>query len=331
MSVKIWFTPQDGSSSAVGTEFSGADYIQKDLQNLANKFNPEATDGGVKVEDLNKEVLTEIDTRVEAKVGVERAARIADDAETLQSAKTYTDTSIATETSARTTADTETLQSAKSYTDSAVSNLATKDSVASAIADDHTHDNKTLIDSIKQSDIDKWNAGSTTDKRIISLTKNPTAGQYVSNKEIVAVYSISHNVIVISAGAFSGCDHLAELGLPFVANIGNNAFNACLSLTEVHLPNARYLGKEAFYGCDNLTEIHLPNVIVMDDWAFDECTKLQIIDMSAVQQIPTIGVEAIPKNDGLRIVVPKSLINEWKVADGWSIYADYIFTSPYPR
>ena len=82
----------------------------------------------------------------------------------------------------------------------------------------------------------------------LNLKEVKNIGKYAFcyNTEMLSVIMRESNV-VISEGAFSYCDNLANVaGEENAYYIGDYAF-ACTSLTEVVLGNARYLGTHAFY------------------------------------------------------------------------------------
>lgn len=414
--ITIEFTPKDGSLSAVGTELTGADVIQRDLEKLASKF-----DGGIDWGDISVGAWDRVDDEIEAArtsaistaknyVVEEKAERVSADATTLASAKEfatsadasvlsaakqYATEQVSTEATNRVSADENTLTSAKTfatdadktvlnsateYTDTeinaevtarntaitnATSNLATKSSVADAISNSHTHSNKSVIDTITQTKIDKWDSGGTTD--YAELTNKPTINGVVLGGD-KTLNDLGDGVLVLTKAITTQADVFAFRSTttviydsPTAVSIGMDAFTAYTALQEVHLCHVTELQIGAFR-CGGTLEnkygariLDIPSVKTLGDGACQDNTSLELVimrdietiggeafdctnannrrifDMTQVASPPTIATNSITKTDGLRIVVPKNDINTWKTAEGWSNYADYIFTSPYPR
>ena len=100
---------------------------------------------------------------------------------------------------------------------------------------------------------------------------------------------------------FDGCNHLSNITLPStIKTIREHAFRNCTALAEIEIPaSVEMIDVEAFLGCSNLK-----TVVVCGD-------------------VPaTIHQQAIPKNPGLKIYVPKDKVNAYK--EKWSYYSAYI-------
>ncbi len=68
------------------------------------------------------------------------------------------------------------------------------------------------------------------------------------------------NVVEIGDRAFPLCRSLANVNLSKVQTIGNSAFEACESLVQLALPVCTSIGENAFGGCSSLTLLTVPNV-----------------------------------------------------------------------
>ena len=402
--ITIEFTPADGSLSAVGTELTGADVIQSDLEKLASKF-----DGNIDWGDMSTGAWSKVNSAVldaqsnavsiaETMVQTEKNQRISADESTLTSAKEfattadasvlseakqYTAEQVAAEANDRDTGDANTLASAKTfatdYTDTevtaeatardaaitnATSGLATKSSVADAISNSHTHSNKSVIDTITQTKIDKWDSGGITDyteltnkptingveltgdktlndlgDKILLLTDAITTKGEDSNGIITAIYD-SDSANIIGVDAFQRYSALQEVHLCHVTEIQLGAFSRYGASTNKYgvrildIPSVKTLGRGVCQDDAGLELVIFRDIETIGEEAFDcsiGANDRRIFDMTQVTTPPTIGSNSITKTEGLRIVVPKNDINTWKTAEGWSNYADYIFTSPYPR
>ena len=134
------------------------------------------------------------------------------------------------------------------------------------------------------------------------------------------------NYTYVNEKAFKHCDGLISLVLSDkVINIGNSAFNYCKFLTSITLPNSvKGIGDSAFFNCIRLTSITIPDSVTsIGGSAFSSCLRLKTIKILA-ENPPTIVSSAFAVGSNDRVVVPKSAINSYKSAAGWSTYADKI-------
>lgn len=109
-----------------------------------------------------------------------------------------------------------------------------------------------------------------------------------------------------------------------VTAIGNSAFIHCANLTSVNFgENVTSIGLLAFSGCSSLTSITLPSSVTsIGEHSFSGCSNLKSLFVSS-ETPPTIGDYAF---DGtpVNVFVPNASLDAYKVADGWSYYADCI-------
>lgn len=134
------------------------------------------------------------------------------------------------------------------------------------------------------------------------------------------------NYILVNDQAFKSCVGLIGLVLSDkVANIRSNAFNGCKGLTSITLPNSlKGIGDSAFFNCIRLTSITIPDSVTsIGRSAFSSCLRLKTIKILA-ENPPTIVSSAFAVGSNDRVIVPKSAINTYKSAAGWSTYADKI-------
>lgn len=161
--------------------------------------------------------------------------------------------------------------------------------------------------------------------------------------------TIGNSVTSIGDSAFDGCNGLTSITIPdSVTSIGADALSSCSGLTSITIPNSvTSIGGQVFSDCNGLTSITIPDSVTsiggyamflrcinltsvtignsvtsIGDAAFYGCDKLKIIRISATTP-PTLGSNAIPTTIE-KIIVPKSAINAYKSATGWSTYADKI-------
>ena len=111
-----------------------------------------------------------------------------------------------------------------------------------------------------------------------------------------------------------------------VTTIGQEAFAWCHSLTSITIPDSvTTIGPEAFAHCTNLISITIPDSVTTIGWdAFDCCSSLTSVYCEATTP-PSLGRNIFDFNaSGRKIYVPEESVHQYKIAAGWSDYADAI-------
>jgi hypothetical protein len=171
------------------------------------------------------------------------------------------------------------------------------------------------------------------------------------------------NVTTIGSSAFSNCKSLTSVNFPNVTIIGHDAFYSCNSLTSIDFPNVTTIGNNAFFDCKSLTSVIFPKVVAVGQSAFRNCRNLKTIEFLDNVQFKNSNLftncyslkSLILRNgqilsltqtnlldscyhftgtvnetynpEGLKdgyIYVPTNLVEEYKVATNWSVYASQI-------
>lgn len=157
-------------------------------------------------------------------------------------------------------------------------------------------------------------------------------------------------ITTIEDDAFHECPTLSSINIPNgVKSIGTYAFAGNLLLTEITLPQSiETIGRNAFaatgllsftlpegittvaeyicFNCKSLTSLTLPSTTTNVGYrAFSYCEKLTEIHCKATTP-PTLEQYAFEDVvTGRKIYVPQDSVEAYKVADGWSDFADQIF------
>ena len=138
---------------------------------------------------------------------------------------------------------------------------------------------------------------------------------------------IPNTVTQIGDYAFYGCERLYDIKISLgVTYIGSYAFSQCHSLREITIPdNVEYICEAAFSDCRSLHKVTIgKSVRRVGKYMFLACNKL--VSVYCIPSVP-------PKVEGQifgnltvdhKIYVPCESVDAYKVADGWSDYADYI-------
>lgn len=130
----------------------------------------------------------------------------------------------------------------------------------------------------------------------------------------------------IGVSAFAGCSSLTDMALPqSLRTIGENAL-AKTGFTSIVIPEGvTTIPKEMCYNAFALTSVTFPSsVISIGSRVFDYCNKLAEVRCLATTP-PSLGSYALPSvmSKG-KIYVPANSVEAYKVAEGWSEFADVI-------
>lgn len=144
--------------------------------------------------------------------------------------------------------------------------------------------------------------------------------------------------------AFGRCSSLVTIDLPKAKNFDSSVFSGCSSLKEVFFPSMTGgISKSMFQGCYSMTKTTFPSAVTAiyayDGWTapFYNCPRLQALILKSPTLINLQDNEALigsitvtnyalsPKYQGDTpgyIYVPKALIEDYKTATNWSVFAD---------
>ncbi len=141
--------------------------------------------------------------------------------------------------------------------------------------------------------------------------------------------TIPESVASIGTYAFGNCFSLESITIPeAVTIIEDGTFRGCTSLATVTLPEAvTKIGGQAFWECGNLLSVTIPSSVTsIGDRAFFSCSKLESIICLANTPPSGVNSSTFYRAYGCRIYVPAGSVSTYKAADGWSNYADRIYS-----
>ena len=176
-----------------------------------------------------------------------------------------------------------------------------------------------------------------TDGNIVKPSRTGAFGVAIQSNTYTdgkGVITFDGKVTEIGVSAFEGYDNLASIILPnSVTSIGSHAFHGCDNLVSVTIPEeVTTIGHYVFQGCENLMSLTIPeSVKTIGNGAFVVCDKLAVVYCKPSTP-PAGGEEMFSSSPISKIYVPASsddsILNAYKTATGWSIYADLIAEEP---
>ena len=132
----------------------------------------------------------------------------------------------------------------------------------------------------------------------------------------------------IEQSAFAGCKSLVSFDFSKVETIQNSAFNSCTSLEEITIQSIT-LNNECFRYCSNLKYVHLKGFKGFSNGGhFADCTNLETFIISDIEEVVSLPSNTFNRSgiaNGIGyIYVPDTLVEQYKSATNWSVYADFI-------
>ena len=136
------------------------------------------------------------------------------------------------------------------------------------------------------------------------------------------------SVTSVGVGAMLNCMSLTSVNMPSVKSAGVSAMQNCVSLTSVNMPALTRVGSNAGLNCILLKGVDMPGVTSIGGSAMYNCLSLKSVRLGANQVATLANANAfantpIAKATGY-IYVPDDLVDSYKTATNWSVYADQI-------
>lgn len=142
---------------------------------------------------------------------------------------------------------------------------------------------------------------------------------------------VLHNGIKsIAVSAFAQCRRLSAITIPdSVESIGSYCFASCIALKNIIFPDkVVLLEKSVCNNCAQLESVIVKgNISRIDSYSFSG-TSLRSLVLSGVDSVATLDAGALQQtpiaNGTGYIYVPDNLVDAYKSATNWSVYADQI-------
>ena len=134
------------------------------------------------------------------------------------------------------------------------------------------------------------------------------------------------NVTEIGAYNFRECDLLESIDLPNATGSAGNGFGqGCAVLTSVNVPKITEFGNYAFQSASSIEKLDLPSVTSFGNYCLRYTTALTTLILRYTGGVVSRG-SSVLASSGISskrgyIYVPKALIEDYKVSNGWSTYA----------
>ena len=160
---------------------------------------------------------------------------------------------------------------------------------------------------------------------------NTNAKLWLNGEELTEI-TIPSDITILRFGVFYDCNWLTDIVIPdSISSIGGRAFQGCSNLINVTIGNSvTTISYNAFSGC-SMTDITIPDSVTkIGASAFSGCSSLTSVYCKpttppAISLTDSSKWAGFYKNaKGRLIYVPRASVDAYKVAEGWSDYADSI-------
>lgn len=183
-------------------------------------------------------------------------------------------------------------------------------------------------------------AGGEADNTVIdALIERTLSGAY-SNDRVTTIgnYAFSRtnitsldcpNVTSTTEGACYYCQNLETINFPKLKNMGKSAFMKCTNLRNAVFPELEGAVTNAFGNCRKLVSADLSKASGLNASAFHDCPKLVTVILRKVDGICTLDSTYVFQNTPIEsgtgyVYVPAALVDSYKAATNWTVYADQI-------
>ena len=171
---------------------------------------------------------------------------------------------------------------------------------------------------------------------------------YLEDRKIGTL--VSTEITKVRYRALYKRESLISIDLPKCTTVDECAFENCTSLENVNLPECTTVDMSAFSHCEKLQNVNIPKCTIIESFTFEYC-NFKKIDLNVVEKIgygafknckllecvkllniETVCVlvdkrafrETLIESGNGYIYVPDKLIEQYKTATNWSVFANQI-------
>ena len=187
---------------------------------------------------------------------------------------------------------------------------------------------------------------------------NNSMGDYIASNNPYYAYLedrkigtlVSTEITKVRYRALYKRESLISIDLPKCTTVDEYAFENCTSLENVNLPECTTVDMSAFSHCEKLQNVNIPKCTIIESFTFEYC-NFKKIDLNVVEKIEygafknckllecvkllnteTVCVlvdkrafrETLIESGNGYIYVPDKLIEQYKTATNWSVFANQI-------
>ena len=214
-------------------------------------------------------------------------------------------------------------------------------------------DKNNLVDEIGNIDVGAIVQGIIKDcgimlKDVVDTASSVSDNRYNNNISINAIDYV--NATSVGNNAMTNCISLKSVNMPVIASVGGYAMANCISLTNVNMPSATSVGSRTMQNCILLKSVNMPVIASVGGYAMQNCISLTNVNMPVVTSVGTYAMQNCISLKSVRlganqvctltnanafagtpiargtgyIYVPDELVDSYKTATNWSVYADQI-------
>ena len=132
----------------------------------------------------------------------------------------------------------------------------------------------------------------------IDCAYNNTA-ESVSISETTSYKGVAMKVTEVMPYTFYGNDHVKEVSVSHLGNIGDYAFYDCDGIENVVVSNQGGIGYQAFYNCDSIKDVNVSNLGNIGSQAFYNCDAIESVKVSNQGDI---GEQAFYDCNGIKTI-----------------------------
>jgi hypothetical protein len=168
-----------------------------------------------------------------------------------------------------------------------------------------------------------------TDETAPGLTAIRPYG-FIYDAYVKNITRVNHTTLEnVMQRAFYGNTGITEFFAPNITDLGSNALRGCSALTELAFPKLKTASISAFEGCSSLKRADFSVLTKIEDWSFYGTSALEALiirnpdTVCGLHAVRCFESSAIANGTGY-VYVPSALVDSYKAATNWSVYADQI-------